>query len=123
MPERNRHGAVTAVLIVFIVFAALSLLFNLSLGSTIEESYPDAPTWAPFMLVLLNILMIVCLVAVFRWKRWGFYVYVGVVVATFFLNLAIGLSLGSALFGFVGLAILYGVLQIGGQNSAWSQLD
>lgn len=111
----------TAVLIVFMVFAALSLLFNLSLGSAIEESYPDAPTWAPFMLVLPNILMIVCLVAVFRWKRWGF--YVGVVVATFFLNLAIGLSLGSALFGFVGLAILYGVLQIGGQDSAWSQLD
>jgi hypothetical protein len=38
-------------------------------------------------------------------------------------NLAIGVSLGLALLGFVGVAILYGVLQIGGCESGWNQLD
>jgi hypothetical protein len=44
-------------------------------------------------------------------------------LAAFALNLAIGVSIPQAIMGLAGIAILYGVLQIGGENKGWAQLE
>jgi hypothetical protein len=62
-------------------------------------------------------------VALFLWKRWGFYGFVATSVVGFALNIALGVNVAQALFGVAGVAILYGVLQIGNENKGWPQLE
>jgi hypothetical protein len=66
-----------------------------------------------------------CLVAVyalFMWKKWGFWLYCGLEVVLFVWNLSNGVAVAQAIYGLLSIPILYGVLQIGKQNKAWSQL-
>jgi hypothetical protein len=69
---------------------------------------------------LVNVL---CAVALLRWKKWGFWGFVASAVAIFIVNLSIGLGPSSVLGGAVGVAVLYGVLQIGKENKGWPQLE
>jgi hypothetical protein len=39
------------------------------------------------------------------------------------LNLSSGVGIGQSLLGLLGVVILYAVLQIGGENKGWTQLD
>ncbi|MGH3755135.1 MAG: hypothetical protein ACRDRP_21075 [Pseudonocardiaceae bacterium] len=61
---------------------------------------------------------VVCAIALFQWRKWGFYGFVATSVVGLVVNLAIGLNPVQALLGLVGIAILYGVLQIGGTGRA-----
>jgi len=89
----------------------------------VSAAMPDAPGWAFPVLGILSVLNLVCAIGLFQWKKWGFYgVCVSSVIAVV-VNLAIGLPPASALFGLVGIAILYGILQIGQENKGWTQLD
>ena len=72
---------------------------------------------------MVSMINLICAVALFRWKRWGLWGFVGSAVIVFFLNLAMGLGLGSALEGLLGIAILFGVLHIGKERKGWSQLE
>jgi len=71
----------------------------------------------------LGLVNLACVVAVIMWKKWGFWTFCITSVVAFGLNLMIGLGLGSALFGFVGIAVLYAALQTGGDKKGWPQLD
>ena len=44
-------------------------------------------------------------------------------VVTLKLNLDAGVSMGSSMFGIIGVVILYGVLYIGGYMKGWTQLE
>ena len=72
---------------------------------------------------MVSMINLICAVALFRWKRWGLWGFVGSAVIVFFLNLAMGPGLGSALAGLLGIAILFGVLHIGKERKGWAQLD
>jgi len=58
-----------------------------------------------------------------NWNKWVFYGILGVSVAAFLINLSIGLNLASSLIGFIGIGILYWVLNMGGENKAWTRLE
>ena len=81
------------------------------------------PDWALPVLIMVSMINLICAVALFRWKRWGLWGFVGSAVIVFFLNLAMGPGLGSALAGLLGIAILFGVLHIGKERKGWAQLD
>ena len=74
------------------------------------------------VLVLCALANIACAVALLRFMKWGFYGFVVTAVIALFVNLAIGLGVGQVAFGLVGVAILYGVLNIGGPEKAWPRL-
>jgi hypothetical protein len=120
---KQRHGCLTAVLVVNIILNAFAILGNLLGGAMTRQSFPDAPGWALPVLAIAGIFSTVCLVALFRWKKWGFYGAVATTVLAFVVNLAVGLTIAQALIGFVGIALLYGVLQIGGDKKGWTQLE
>lgn len=120
--QKHRHGCLTAYLVFMIVANSASALIYLLGSETIRRNVPNMPEWAFPVLIVMGIFNLVCAVALFRWKKWGFWGFVASAVVTFFLNLRIGLGLGSALFGLLGVAILYGVLHIGNENKGWSQL-
>ena len=121
--SKQRHGCLTTFLVVGIILHSLTALMNLLGGAMIGQSFPDAPDWGFPLLGILGVFNIVCIIALFQWKKWGFYGAVASGLLAFFLNLAIGLNIFAALFGLSGLALLYGVLQIGGDKKGWTQLE
>ena len=79
--------------------------------------------WAFPLLVVGGFFNIVCAIALFRWKKWGFWGFVGSASIICVVNLSIGLGIGSALVGLIGVVILAGVLYIGKERKAWPQLE
>jgi hypothetical protein len=123
-PQAARHGCLTAWLILIIIANTLGAIICLVLPFTVADLHTRLSAWfLPVMLIafLLSVAAIVCAVALFRWKRWGFYGY-AIVKAV---DIVLGALLGnpSALFGVVGIIILLGLLHMGGSNKAWYNLD
>jgi hypothetical protein len=115
--HHKRHGCLTALLIVIIAAnAILALVYLLASGSGFAA-------WVLPTLAIGCLANVACAVALFRWKKWGFWGFAATSAAAFVINLSIGVNAGSALVGFAGIAVLYGVLQIGDERSkGWSQL-
>jgi len=112
--QRRRHGCLTAYLVFAIIVNAGVALYY------VFEGLAAFPIGAIF--VVLLIFNIIWLIALFKWKKWGFWGAVVCVIVGVCLNLYLGL--GPVSFsGLVGLAVLYGVLQIGKENKGWPQLD
>lgn len=61
--------------------------------------------------------------ALLRWKKWGFFGITASALVALVVNLVIGINPGLAFSGLVGVALLYALLQIGGERKAWTQLD
>lgn len=123
MDKPKRHGCLTAFLIVMIVANVLTALIYLFASDTVRQTYPDAPAWIFVLLAVMGLLNVAFAVALFQWKRWGFYGFVATAAVAFVVNLYIGLGIGQALFGLAGVAILYAVLQIGDDRKAWPHLE
>jgi hypothetical protein len=66
---------------------------------------------------------IIGIIALFKWKKWGFWVLCVTGVITMLALLFGGYGLGAIWPWIVVIAILYGVLQIGGENKGWNQLE
>lgn len=120
---KQRHGCLTAWLIFMIVMNALASLAYLFGGSLIAETTPGLPGWAIWGFAFFSILNVIFAIALFTWKKWGFWGFCASSGVVFFLNIFSGINILSAVFGLIGIAILYGVLQIGNENKGWAQLE
>jgi hypothetical protein len=120
---KQRHGCLTAWLILIIAFSVIFVVVYLT-GVGVNESSKNMPEWAIPVLIILLIFNIVCAVALFRWKKWGFWGFCAVNVIGIIVDILIGISIvWPSIDVLVSLAILYGVLHIGGENKGWPQLD
>lgn len=122
-PPRLRHPLLTALLVWLLVanlVAAVSGPFLLP--SIRRPSIPDFPDWAGWAFGGLSAAGAVCVWALFRWRRWGFYGYLLVAGGVFAVNVAAGVGPAPAALGFVGSVILFVALQIGGRKRAWPQM-
>jgi uncharacterized membrane protein len=90
---------------------------------TIQSLVPSSPGWTFPAFVLMGIANIICAVALFQWKKWAFWGVVTITIVGFIISLSTGFSVFHAALGFLSVAILYGVLQIGGENKGWTQLE
>jgi len=79
------------------------------------------------MIILLGILSVVnaiFAVMLLQWKKIAFWGFIGTSIIVLIINLSIGLGIGQSLFGLVGIAVLYGILQIKKDNvTAWKNLE
>ena len=123
MVPKQRHGCLTTWLIIMMIAKSGVGLFYLFGSASMAAAYPHAPTWAFFALALISFANLAGAIALFMWKKWGFYLFAAMSVIIFGINLVIGVNIIAALFGFIGLAFLYGVLQIGKENKGWPQLE
>jgi hypothetical protein len=89
----------------------------------IQQNLPNMPDWGFPVLIAGGVFNLVCAIALFKWKKWGFWGFSLSACVVLFVNLAIGLSPAQAFGGLVGVAILYGVLQIGKTDKGWPQLE
>lgn len=124
MPDqRLRHGCLTKWLIfAMMVNAGIALIFLFNYGTS-KMLTSTAPAWAFPLLPVISILNVVFLFAVYRWKKWGFWGLVGTALVQIPLNLMLGIGMLQSFQGLVGLAILFGLLQLGKENKGWSQLE
>jgi hypothetical protein len=120
---KQRHGCLTAWLVLMIIANSGTALVYLLGSAAIKQNLPNAPGWAFPVLAVLGILNVACAVALLQWKKWGFFGFIASALAAFGVNLAIGLNIVQACFGLVGVAVLYAVLQIGNENKGWPQLE
>ncbi|MBN2143824.1 MAG: hypothetical protein JW774_04285 [Candidatus Aureabacteria bacterium] len=120
---KQRHGCLTAWLVLMIIANAASALMYLLGSEAVRQNFPSAPGWAFPVLTIMGIVNIVCAVALFQWKKWVFFGFLATTIVTFFVNLMLGINIVQATLGLAGLALLYCVLQIGKEKKAWTQLD
>jgi predicted membrane metal-binding protein len=99
---------------------ALMYLFG---AAAIRQALPGIPGWAFPVLIVMSLFNLVCAIALFQWKKWGFWGFCASSVIALAVNLSVGIGIGQSLAGLVGLLILYGVLQIGKENKGWPQLE
>jgi hypothetical protein len=123
LQQKKRHGCLTAYLVLAIVLNSATALLYLFGAGAIKRSSPNIPDWAFPVLIVLVLFNLACAIALFRWKRWGFWGLVASAAVTLGVNLTIGLGLSSAIVGVLGVLLLYGVLHIGKNNKGWPQLD
>ena len=121
--EKSRHGCLTTWLIFMMIVNALGAFGYLLGGQAIKQTIPNAPVWLLPVLIVVSVFNIICAFAIYRWQKWGFWGFLGSSVAAFVINLSIGLGLIQSFLGLVGIAILYGILNIGKNNKGWSQLE
>jgi hypothetical protein len=105
-----------------IVNGFTAILTPLMLGQ-IQQAIPNFPAWVVWPTVLLATLNVVFAIALFNWKKWGFFGFLGSAVVGVALNTYAGISPCQTASGALGIVFLYGVLKIGGEKSGWAQLD
>jgi hypothetical protein len=122
---KQRHGCVTAWLILMIVANSLVALIYLFAGDTISKNVPGGmSTGALMILAVLSVLNVVFAVLLFQYKKWGFYGFIGTSAGALIINLSVGSNPGQAILGLAGIAILYGILQIKKDNiTTWEHLE
>ena len=123
--EKKRHGCLTACLILMILGSVLTVLGNLS-AAILDAPIQIAPSWVYSWVYLSmaigGILNMISFVAVFKWKKWGFWLFTITSLFVFCINLYSGAGIVPSLIGLTGVAFLLGALFVGDKNG-WSQLD
>lgn len=137
--QKQRHGCLTIWLVtlmtlylvgtVFVLTFAFSPALAFSLNEDLARGMRFVPTWVLFAYVGLSIIALTCTIALFQWKKWGFWGLIGldivgvIIFTTSFSTLtveSIFLGLGRVV---VRMVFFYGILQIGKENKGWPQLD
>jgi len=71
---------------------------------------------------ILGIVVVICCIALLRWKKWGFWGIYAVSAMSIVPHLLYGAGC-STLIGPCAVLLLYGLLRLGKENSAWNQLE
>ena len=126
--EKKRHGCLTSYLVLLIIGAVFGAMMMLILGSVIKQYYGDVTAFSSPLFIVWGIvgeiMQIVGAIALFRWKKWGFYLIALIPIVTIVVYLALGFTLYQTLPALLSIAFLYGVLHIGSEkNKAWPQLE
>jgi uncharacterized membrane protein len=126
--EKERHGCLTAWLVLLIILNAISLL-GAAIGylvdpQAIREVLPDAPGWIFTATSVISLFSLIFAIALFAWKKWAFWGYVVSSIASVIVSMLMGAAVWQWLLGLVGVVVLYAVLQIGGEEKkGWPQLE
>ena len=123
LQKKERHGCLTAYLVLAIIANSATALLYLFGAEAIKRSTPNMPDWAFPLLIVLVLFNLACAIALFRWKKWGFWGLVASAIVILGVNLTIGLGVSSAIVGLLRVLLLYGILHIGKDNKGWPQLE
>jgi hypothetical protein len=124
--KKQRHGCVTAWLILIIIINALTSLMYLFFGDTVMHESPEVPQSMLMLLAFLTLSNVFFAVMLLKWKKMGFWGFAITSSAAFILNLRMGFGIFHSVLGMTGLLILYGILQIKKDDtdtSTWSNLE
>jgi hypothetical protein len=84
---------------------------------------PSESRWEFPVMIGSSLFNVVCAVALYQWKMWGFWGFGVSNLVALVVGLSIGLGICTSISGMVGLILLYGVLHIGRDKGGWGQLE
>ena len=119
---KTRHGCLTAYLIIMMIANSGTALMYIVGADFVLSAMPDAPGWSMPVLAIMGAVNLVCAIALWMWKKWGFYGFCVSAALTLVINLIIGVNPAQAVGGMSGIVILYFVLQTG-DPKAWTLLE
>lgn len=119
----RRHGCLTAFLIFMIAANTITALTYILNREVVRATLPSATHAALLVLAVGGMSNVICALGLLWWKKWGFYGCAVTAFLVFRVNLSIGIPFIPALFGLAGIGILYGTLQLGGEDKAWTHLE
>jgi|SRR5579862_4311657 len=120
---KQRDGCLTAWLVLMIIGNSVTALLFVLFRERIKSHSPNAPAWIAPALTVASAANVVFAVALFRWKKWGFWGLLGTSILAFVTNLIIGTSVLQTILGLLGIGILYFLLQSGDAKRGWTQLE
>ncbi len=115
---KKRHGCFTAWLVFMSIIYFVAGIFLFTQGD-----YSSLPGWYIPVQIVGILSSLAAVIALFKWKKWGFWLFCGAQLVAFVVNLSIGVGIGRSLYGLLSIPILYGVLNIGKENKGWTQLE
>ena len=118
----KRHGCLTVWLVILIVSRLFFLMSTLGTYPDLQKQIPGATPLLIGLLYLCAVAEIIFAIALFRWRRWGFYGFAASVVVALLLNLVMGIQLWNDLPGLAAVVVLFILLQLGKENRAWKHL-
>lgn len=118
---KKRHGCLSAWLILMILASVVFIFLYLAREGYHQYS-PDLPAWALPALVTIELIQIICAIALFRGKKWGFWGYCIICGIAFITNIWLGVFV-TAVGTLFSVVILYVVLNSGKGNKDWRHLN
>ena len=120
---RRRHGCLTVYLAVLSVVGTASTAMYLCFPSVIAKTNPEIPVWARLVFAMVGIVQVACALALWRWRKWGFYVFAAVCIPFAVWNSTLTGSALTLAMGPVGVLIMWLALRTGRPDQrAWEQL-
>jgi hypothetical protein len=121
---KKRHGCLTVWIILIIILNAFGLIVDIALRGTTSflGTELNIPAWNTVTSILTSLFAIVFAVYLLKWKRWAFWGLVAVQTVSVILGI-IGGNYFSIIGGVIAVGILFALLNIGGANKAWPQLE
>lgn len=121
----QRHGCLTAWLVLMIIAnSATTILYFFTSVMVAENPLEAISSILLITLSALGAINVICSILLFQWKKIGFWSLVVTSIIALIINLSIDTSVTQSLLGFMGLVILYGLLQIKKNGvSAWENLE
>ena len=114
---KQRHGCVTAWLILMIIANSAIAILYLFASEKITKNLPrDVSTSMIILLGIIGIGNVIFSVLLLQWKKLGFWGFIITSIGALVINMTIGMGIGQSLFGLVGIGILYGILKIKKDN-------
>jgi hypothetical protein len=104
---QGRGGCLTAFLVMMMVANSLSAMGYFFMRDMIRSQPPHPSAAMILVLGLASVANIAFTVAVWRWKKWGVYGFLGISILAFIANLQMGVAVFQLAFGLVGPIILF----------------
>lgn len=117
--SKQRHGCLTAWLLFIIVANIGVTVYSVVTISAHPHLYY---AWAMPVIIIFGVWTVICAVAIFMWKKWGFYGFIAGAIGMMIVYLVSGSYL-YAFTPFISVAVLYAVLNIGKENRGWPQME
>jgi hypothetical protein len=107
---KERSGCLTAVLLLAMTINPIAGVFYL-VGPILSPALTPMALWMSTVLALLSLLNTLFVLAIWRWKKWGFYALCASAFVILMINIFAGVPILLALFGLLGIGFLYLLLR------------
>ena len=117
--RKSRHGCLTAWLILIIIGSIVNTA--LAIHAVVSDPWLY-PSWVIPVQTLFSIWSIICVAALFMWKKWGFYGFIASAVALMIVAIVVE-NYAYMFTPFISVLALFGILNIGGDKRGWAQME
>jgi hypothetical protein len=131
LPTKRRHVFLSAILLLIVVVNGLSAVTLPFAIDRIQRQDPKIGAWQIWLAAFMCALAVVCAIAIYNWKKWGFYGILAIATVSLIVTLATGVVdlrsgvqiLEAVVLTFIGPGLLFGALQCGEEKTGWEQLE